>query len=49
MGKIKEKIIRFIKCILIQEKDWHNLVLLLIIAAAFFNMSVNCRVWIILY
>lgn len=40
MDKIKQKVINFIKWIWQQIKDWHNLVILLIVSAAFFCLCV---------
>lgn len=40
MNKLKDKIINFLKWLLIQVKDWHNLILLIIVAAALFAFCI---------
>ncbi len=40
MKKIKQKIVNFFKWIWTQIKDWHNLIILIIVAPAFFCLCV---------
>ncbi|MBQ0083817.1 MAG: hypothetical protein KBS52_03515 [Clostridiales bacterium] len=44
--KIKEKTINFCKWIWVQVKDWHNLLILLIVAAVFFCICVVAATFI---
>lgn len=40
LTKLKTKIINFLKWIMNEVKDWHNLIILIIVAAAVFTVSV---------